>query len=270
MGDAVGAVRVEHRGPVLLITLDRPAKRNAVDEAMTLALDAAFDRFDDDPSVRVGVLAAAGPFFCAGSDLVAGAGPHTARGGQYGLVRRPRRKPLVAAVAGPALGGGFEMVLAADLVVAAHDAWFALPETTRGRVPAAGGLLRAPDRLPRNVAVELMLTGGRLDAERAHALGLVNRLVARDAVLRAALELALATCASAPQAVEQMLAGLEEIDAPAAEVGWGVTQAAMSTLLVSADRSEGNAAFVERRPPRWLPDDDVRRRVLGETEGGQQ
>ncbi len=268
-GGVAGAVLVEQRGPVLLMTLDRPAKRNAVDEAMTLALDTALDRLEDDPSVRVGVLAARGPYFCAGSDLVAGAGPHTGRGGQYGLVQRRRRKPLVAAVAGPALGGGFEMVLAADLVVAAREAWFALPETTRGRVPAAGGLLRAPDRLPRNVAVELMLTGGRLSADRAYALGLVNRVVEPDDVLRSALELALATCAGSPQAVEQLLAGLEEIDAPVSRIGWAVTRAAMTTLLVSTDRTEGNAAFVERRPPRWLPDDGVRRRVLAEVDGAR-
>jgi enoyl-CoA hydratase len=255
-------VRVETRGPVLLVTLARPEKRNAVDEAVTLALDAAFDRLDDDPDLRVGVLAAEGPFFCAGSDLVSGAGPHTERGGMYGVIQRRRTKPLVAAVGGAALGGGFELVLACDLVVAARTAWFALPETTRGRVPAAGGLFRAPDRLPRNVAVELMLTAGRLDAERAHALGLVNRLVDAEQVLETALGLALATMASAPQAVEQLFAGLHAVSASGDEVGWATTHTAMTTLLTSTDRTEGNAAFVERRPPRWVPGDDVRKKVL--------
>ncbi|ONH31762.1 hypothetical protein BL253_08380 [Pseudofrankia asymbiotica] len=257
-------VRAEARGPVLLVTLDRPEKRNAVNEEMTLALDAAFDRLDDDPGLRVGVLAAQGPFFCAGTDLRTGAGPHTKRGGMYGVIKRRRTKPLVAAVGGPALGGGFELVLAADLVVAARTAWFALPETTRGRVPAAGGLFRAPDRLPRNVALELMLTAGRIEAERAHRLGLVNRLVDADEVLPSALALALATCVSAPEAVAQLFAGLRAVSDGADEVGWRSTHEAMTTLRGSGDRAEGNAAFEERRAPRWVPDDAVRRVVLGE------
>lgn len=260
-----GPVRVEVRGPVLLVTLARPEKRNAVDEAVTLALDAAFDRFDDDPELRVAVLAADGAFFCAGSDLVSGAGPHTERGGMYGVIQRRRTKPLVAAVSGPALGGGFELVLAADLVVAARSAWFALPETTRGRVPAAGGLFRAPERLPRNLAVELMLTAAHLAAPRAHELGLVNRLVDDPAdVLPVALELALATCVSAPEAVHQLYLGLHALGAAGDEVGWSTTHTAMTTLLSSEDRSEGNAAFVERRAPRWVPSDAVRREVLGQ------
>lgn len=256
-------VRVETRGPVLLVTLNRPEKRNAVDEAMTLALDAAFDRLDDDPDLRVAVLAAEGPVFCAGTDLRAGAGPHTPRGGMYGVIKRRRSKPLVAAVQGPALGGGFELVLAADLVVATTTAWFALPETTRGRVPAAGGLFRASDRLPRNVAAELMLTAGRLEAERAHALGFVNRLVEPHEVVASALELALATCVSAPAALVQLYDGRHTLDAGSEEVGWAATNAAMTALLESEDRTEGNMAFIERRLPHWVPDDDVRRAVLG-------
>ncbi|MEU1304440.1 enoyl-CoA hydratase-related protein [Streptomyces shenzhenensis] len=256
-------VRIETRGPVLLVTLDRPEKRNAMNAEMTLALDVAFDRLDDDPALRVGVLAAEGPFFCAGTDLRTGAGPHTERGGMYGVIRRRRLKPLVAAVGGPALGGGFELVLAADLVVAARDAWFALPETTRGRVPAAGGLFRAPDRLPRNVAVELMLTAGRLEAERAHQLGLANRLTEAKDVLAEALDLALATCVGAPEAVAELFSGLHVVAAAGDEAGWAATHTAMTTLLSSDDRTEGNAAFVEGRAPRWVPDDDVRRKVLG-------
>ncbi|UGQ11113.1 enoyl-CoA hydratase-related protein [Yinghuangia sp. ASG 101] len=256
-------VRVATRGPVLLVTLDRPAKRNAVNAEMTLALDAAFDRLDGDPALRVGVLAAEGPYFCAGTDLRTGAGPHTARGGMYGVIRRRRHKPLVAAVAGPALGGGFELVLVADLVVASRDAWFALPETTRGRVPAGGGLFRAPDRLPRNIAVELMLTAGRLEAERAHHLGLVNRLTEPNDVLAEALDLALATCGGAPEAVAELFTALHASSAADDAAGWAATHTARTTLLASDDRTEGNAAFVERRAPRWVPDDDVRKEVLG-------
>ncbi|QSE88193.1 enoyl-CoA hydratase/isomerase family protein [Rhodococcus pseudokoreensis] len=246
-----GAVRVRAVGPVLQVTLDRPHKRNAVDPAMTLGLEAAFARLEADPDLRVCVLAAAGDFFCAGSDLVLGAGPHTADGGQYGMIRRSRTKPLVAAVDGPALGGGFEMVLAADLVVASCNAWFALPEGARGRLPGAGGLMRAPARLPRNVAVEMMLTGARLDAARAYDLGLVNRLVEPGAVLRTAFDLALDAIASAPESVAQILRGLERIEEPGEELGWGVTAEAMDVVRGSSDHTEGTAAFVERRPPRW-------------------
>lgn len=250
-------------GPILQVTLDRPHKRNAVDPAMTSGLEAAFTRLESDPALRVCVLAATGDYFCAGSDLVLGAGPHTADGGQYGMIRRSRTKPLVAAVDGPALGGGFEMVLAADLVVASRAAWFTLPEGARGRLPAAGGLLRAPSRLPRNVAVEMMLTGARLEAVRAHDLGLVNRLVEPgEEVLRAAFELALATTASAPESVAQILGGLERTERPAERLGWAVTADAMGVLLDLADRTEGTAAFVERRPPAWAIDAEERTAIL--------
>lgn len=260
--DGEDVVRVRAVGPILQVTLDRPDKRNAVNPAMTFGLEAAFARLESDPALRVGVLAATGDYFCAGSDLVLGAGPHTAEGGQYGLIRRSRTKPLITAVDGPALGGGFEIVLAADLVIASHAAWFTLPEGARGRLPAAGGLLRAPSRLPRNVAVEMMLTGARLDAVRAHELGLVNRLVEPGKVLRAAFELALATTASAPESVAQILSGLERTEEPVERLGWAVTADAMGVLLGSADRTEGTAAFIERRTPAWAIDADERTEIL--------
>lgn len=255
-------VRVRAVGPILHITLDRPHKRNAVNPAMTFGLEAAFARLESDPALRVCVLAATGDYFCAGSDLVLGAGPHTADGGQYGLIRRSRTKPLIAAVDGPALGGGFEIVLTADLVVASEVAWFTLPEGARGRLPAAGGLLRAPSRLPRNVAVEMMLTGARLDAARAHELGLVNRLVEPGEALRAAFELALETTASAPESVAEILRGLERTEEPVERLGWAVTADAMGVLLGSADRTEGTAAFMERRTPAWAIDADERTEIL--------
>ncbi|MFJ9390840.1 enoyl-CoA hydratase-related protein [Nocardioides sp. NPDC101246] len=259
-------VQVRAVGPILQVTLDRPHKRNAVDPAMTSGLEAAFTRLESDPALRVCVLAATGDYFCAGSDLVLGAGPHTAEGGQYGMIRRSRSKPLVAAVDGPALGGGFEMVLAADLVVASRTAWFTLPEGARGRLPAAGGLLRAPARLPRNVAVEMMLTGTRLEAVRAHELGLVNRLAEPGEVLRAAYELALATTASAPESVAQILRGLERTEEPAEKLGWAVTSDAMAVLLGSAGRTEGTAAFVERRTPAWAIGAEERSAILDATD----
>ena len=251
-------VQVRRAGPVMVVTLDRPEKRNAVNAAMTGALALAFDELEARTDLRVGVLEGAGPVFCAGSDLVEGAGRSTSSGGEYGFVRRPRTKPVVAAVEGPALGGGFELVLACDLVVAARGASFSLPEATRGRVPNAGGLFRGAGRLPRNVALELMLAGTRLDAERAHALGLVNRLVEPGEALAVALDLALDVCGSAPGSVEAVLAALRALDAEREAAGWRVTGDSVAALRGSAERVEGNAAFHERRPPSWSPDrDDV-------------
>src|SRR3712207_3436178 len=149
---------------------------------MALAIEEALDELEADPSLRAGVLTAEGPVFCAGTDLKDSAEKRTERGGEYGLLRRERSKPLVAAVDGPAVGGGFEVVLACDLVVASTRATFSLPETLRGVVATGGALFRGPRSLPYHVAVELLLTGAVLAAERAWSLGLVNRLVSDQPV----------------------------------------------------------------------------------------
>src|SRR4051794_14293515 len=154
--------------------MDRPGKRNAVDAAMTAQLSAALDLLEDDDELWVGVLTGTGGAFSAGTDLIAGAGEPTPRGGPYGVVRRVRAKPLIAAVEGLALGGGMEMVLACDLVVAGRGATFGLPEVARGLVATCGGLFRGPRALPRNVARELLYTGERLGAERAERPRLVH------------------------------------------------------------------------------------------------
>lgn len=244
-------VVVERHGPVLLVVLDRPEKRNAVDEAMTRGLDAAFARLESEPSLRAGVLAANGPVFCAGSDLLGGPGEPTPEGGPYGLAGRARRKPLVAAVDGPALGGGFELVLSCDLVVASTRAAFSLPEAGRGRVANAGGLFRAPDRLPRNLALELLLTGGQLDATRAYQVGLVNRLTEPGAAVAGAVDLATEICRSSPRAVARVLGARRAVEAAGEEAGWRATGTAVAELRGSADWVEGTAAFREKRPPRW-------------------
>ncbi|MDT9592154.1 enoyl-CoA hydratase-related protein [Nocardioides zeae] len=239
-------------GPVPVVELDRPHRRNAIDAATTAALDAAFDRLEDDPTLRAAVLGGRGPAFCAGSDVIDGPGTPTARGGWYGVVRRGPLKPVVAAVDGPALGGGFELVLACDLVVASTAASFGLPEATRARLALAGGLFRAADRLPRNVATELLLTGGRLDAARAHALGLVNRLVAPGDALATAVALATDLCRdAAPTSVEETLRVTRRLDAAAEADAWAATAAAAERVAASPDRAEGTAAFRERRAPRW-------------------
>jgi enoyl-CoA hydratase/carnithine racemase len=231
--------------------MERAAKRNAIDAEMTAALDSALNDLDDDPDLWAGVLAGTAVAFSAGTDLVSGAGAPTERGGNYGVVRRDRRTPLIAAVEGMAYGGGFELVLACDLVVASRLAQFALPETALGLVANCGALFRAPRALPRNVAHEMLLTGEPLDAERAWSLGLVNRLVEPGAAEAAALELAGKVCARAPLAQTATLRAVAAAVSAEDERGWAATEQAWTTIESSADAAEGKAAFTEKRTPRW-------------------
>jgi len=189
--------------------------------------------------------------FSAGTDLVAGAGAPTERGGPYGVVRRDRSTPLIAAVEGLALGGGMELVLASDLVVAGRSAAFGLPEVARGLVATCGGLFRGPRALPLNVARELLLTGDRLGAERAERLGFVNVLTDDGTAVAAALELAQRICRNAPVAVRASLRAVEELSGAADDLGWSATGRAIAAIEVSADAQEGVAAFTAKRPPRW-------------------
>ncbi|MCH6168443.1 enoyl-CoA hydratase-related protein [Pseudonocardia alaniniphila] len=245
------AVTVERRARILLVRMERAAKRNAIDAGMTAALDAALNELDDDPELWAGVLAGSPEAFSAGTDLVAGAGGPTARGGNYGVVRRDRSTPLVAAVEGIAYGGGFELVLACDLVVAARTARFALPETARGLVANCGALFRAPRALPRNIANEMLLTGEPLDAERAWSLGLVNALVEPGEAEAAALALAERVCANAPIAQRATLGAVSEVVADEESRGWSATERAQIMVNMSQDADEGVAAFREKRSPRW-------------------
>jgi len=258
---ARGPVRVSVEGQALVVTLDRP-KANAIDSATSRALYVAFDRLRSDPRLRVGILTGAGErFFSAGWDLKAAAagegieadhGP----GGFAGLTEFfDLGKPVIAAVNGLAFGGGFELVLAADLVVAAEHAEFALTEVTLGLVADAGGLLRLPARLPRAIAVECLLTGRRLTAAEAARWGLVNRVVPAAEVMPAARELAGAICASAPLAVAAVLEILRETDGIGVREGFSVLRSAAlpayRAMLDSQDAREGARAFAERRKPQW-------------------
>jgi len=244
-------VTTERHGRVLLVRIDRPHKRNAIDAATTAGLDAALNLLDDDPDLWAGVLAGTPVAFSAGTDLAAGAGSATPRGGKYGVVRRHRTTPLIAAVEGLAYGGGFEIVLSCDLVVAARTARFALPETARGLVANCGALFRAPRALPLNIAREMLLTGNPLDAERAWSLGLVNRLVEAGEAERAAVELAERVCANAPVAQRLSLLAVAAADAEREALGWAATEQADVEVNASADAAEGVAAFREKRAPRW-------------------
>jgi enoyl-CoA hydratase/carnithine racemase len=247
--DAVVATR--RHDHVLVISLQREAKRNAIDRATADALDAALNELDDDESLWAGVLSGTTAVFSAGSDLTARGDYVTARGGEYGIVRRSRRTPLIAAVEGPALGGGLEIVLACDLVVASETARFGLPEVSIGVVPTCAGLFRAPRALPLNVARQLVLTGRPIDARRAYEVGLVNVLTAPGGALAGALDLAAQICANAPVSVQACLEAVNDGAAAGDEDGWARTEQALAAAAASPDAREGVAAFLEKRAPRW-------------------
>lgn len=245
-------VRQDVRGRTLVIRLDREEKRNAINGVMTAGLDAALNRLDDDPDLWVGVLTGTPSLFCAGTDLREGSGEPTARGGEYGIIRRRRDTPLIAAVEGVALGGGFEIALACDLIVAAESAVFGLPESRRGLVATSGALFRAPRALPVNVARELLITGNTLTARRAYDLGVVNEVTGTGAALAGALAMADSVCASSPTSVRESLRAVHDLTAGDDQLGWEVTARARETIMSSADLREGLDAFFERRAPRWL------------------
>lgn len=244
-------VTVETSGHVAIISMNREAKRNAVDRQLADEIDEALNRLEDDPELWVGVLTGTDTVFSAGSDLTAGGDYVTARGGEYGIIRRQRSKPLIAAVEGVALGGGFEIVLSCDLVVASYDARFGLPEVARGVLPTCGALFRAPRALPLNVARELMLTGVPLDAARAERLGLVNLLTAPGGAVAAATELAEQIVANAPLSVRACVEVVHAVTGATDDIGWDATAAAMAQIRATADTREGVRAFLEKRPPIW-------------------
>ncbi len=241
-------------GDVWVVTLDRPAVRNAIDALTARLLERAVDDAEADDSVRAVVLTGAGGSFCAGMDLAGanrGEFPVTERRGPLGLTAEPPSKPTVAAVEGAALAGGFELALCADLVVAADDAVFGLPEVKRGLLAAAGGLWRTAVRLPRPVALELALVGEPLPASRLAELGLVNRVVPAGSTLTEALDLAHRIAANAPLSVR---VGKQVVDAAPTwdpEEAFGRQSELASPVLLSEDATEGVAAFAEKREPQW-------------------
>ncbi len=250
------SVDFEQRGPFAVIKINRPEARNAVNGAVATGIEEAIDRIEADDSIWVGILTGEPPVFCAGADLKEinsgnAAGLATKKGGFAGFVQRERTKPVIAAVDGPALAGGTEIVLASDLVVASTTATFGIPEVKRSLVAGAGGLFRLGRKIPLNVAMELTLTGDPIDAARAHHFGLVNRLVEPGQALDEAIKLAEQICANAPVAVrESRKIVLEATNAPD-DVGWSMSAAGMGVAMSSEDFSEGLTAFIEKRPPVW-------------------
>jgi enoyl-CoA hydratase/carnithine racemase len=250
------AVEFEQRGPFAIVKINRPEARNAVNPAVAQGIEDAVDRIESDDSIWVGILTGEPPVFCAGADLKEinsgnAAGLATARGGFGGIVTRERTKPMIAAVDGPALAGGTEIVLSCDLVVASSTATFGIPEVKRSLVAAAGGLFRLGRKIPFNIAMELALTGDPISAELAHHHGLVNRLCEPGEALDVATALAEQICANAPVAVrESRRVVLEATHAPD-EVGWKLSAEGMAAAMRSEDFREGLTAFIEKRPPRW-------------------
>jgi enoyl-CoA hydratase len=247
-------VLTERRGRVLLITINRPDQRNAVNAAVSHGIAAALDELDADPGLSVGVLTGAGKGFCAGMDLkafVAGERPHVEGRGFAGITERSADKPLIAAIEGFAVAGGLEVALACDLIVAARGARLGVPEVKRSLVAAGGALLRLPRMLPRNVANELALTGDPIDAARAYELGLVNRLAEPGQALEAALELAEAIAANGPLALAATKRIMvESADWPDAEF-FERQREISDPVFASEDAREGATAFSERREPVW-------------------
>ena len=251
-------VRVSREGEhIAIVQLNRPQARNAVSSALAVGLDRAVKAVEADAAVRVVILTGSGPAFCAGADLkemAAGGAPNTRStpdGGFAGFVFAPRRKLWIAAVNGPAVAGGFEIMLACDLAIASSSAVFGLPEVKRGLAATAGGLFRLPRRVPRGLALEMIASGDPIDAARAERLGLVNRVVAPEQLLPEALALAARVAANAPLAVEWSL-GLArratDVDEPALRrEAHELTQ----RILATDDAREGPRAFAEHRAPRW-------------------
>ena len=251
-------VRVSREGEhIAIVQLNRPQARNAVSSALGVGLDRAVKAVEADASVRVVILTGAGPAFCAGADLkemAAGGAPMTRStpdGGFAGFVFAPRRKLWIAAVNGAAVAGGFEILLACDIAIASSAATFGLPEVKRGLSAAAGGIFRLPRRVPLGVALEMIATGDPIDARRAEALGLVNRVVEPERLLPEAIALAQRVAVNAPLAVEWSLkVARHAMDHDEAELRRQARQV-IDVIHASDDAKEGPRAFAERRAPQW-------------------
>jgi enoyl-CoA hydratase/carnithine racemase len=248
------AVLTERRGSVLLITLNRPEVRNAVNAAVAEGIGGALDELDADGELTVGILTGTGGFFCAGMDLgafVKGESPWFGDRGFAGIAQRGSRKPLIAAIEGFAVAGGFEVAIACDLLVAAKGAKLGIPEAKRSLVAAGGALLRLPRRMPYHVVMELALTGDPLPAERFHELGVVNRLAEPGTAVHVALELAAAIARNGPLALAASKAIIERQFDWSAEEMWARQGELSGPVFASEDAKEGASAFKEKREPVW-------------------
>jgi enoyl-CoA hydratase len=254
MSETEADALVTRHGPVLQITLNRPAQRNALTRAAGLLIAAALDDLDSDAALSVGIITGAGGNFCSGMDLrrfASGEVVALPGRGLGGLTQRPPAKPLIAAVEGYAVAGGFELVLACDIVVAGRSARFGLPEVRRGLAARGGGLFRLPRRMPWAIAAELILTGDLIDAERAADLGLANRVVSDGTALTEAMVLAGKIAANAPLAVMASKRVMTESASWPLQECFQRQSAMTDPVFASEDAREGALAFAEKRPPVW-------------------
>jgi enoyl-CoA hydratase/carnithine racemase len=252
----MAVVEFERRENVALVTLNRPDARNAINPEVSQTIAAVLDEIEADPALRAVVVTGRGEVFSAGADLKVVAQGNAndiarGKGGFAGLVTRDFPKPIIAAVNGPALAGGFEIVLSCDLVVAAEGARFGIPEVKRGLMAAAGGLIRLPKRIPLAIALELAMTGDPIDAPRALQLGLVNRVVPAEQVVDEAIALANRIGENSPIAVRNSRRLVREAAELSEADGWTRTMELMMPVFESGDAVEGATAFAEKRPPVW-------------------
>lgn len=246
-------VLTEVRGGILIITINRPEAKNAMNKAAAEGIAAAIDRLDGDDNLRVGILTGAGGTFCSGMDLkgfLRGESPIVEGRGFGGITQKGPAKPLIAAVEGYALAGGMELMISCDLIVANRDAKFGIPEAKRGLAAAAGGLMKLPDLIPPKIAMELALTGEFIDAQRAFDLGLINR-VTDGSALDAAIGLANAITANGPIAVRVSKQIVVESRGWSLEERWDRQAALLPQVFMSEDAREGSLAFAEKRKPAW-------------------
>jgi len=248
------AVLIDVADGIMTVTINRPEAKNAANKAVAEGIAAAMDQLDETDDIRVGILTGAGGTFCAGMDLkafVSGEMPTVEGRGFAGVTEKPPRKPLIAAVEGFALAGGLELAITCDLIVAAEDSRFGIPEAKRGLAAAAGGLLRLPRQIPPRLAMELALTGDFIDASRALAVGLINEVVPAGEALDGARALAARIAANGPLAVAvSKRVIVESADWPAAEM-WQRQNELVMPIFGSEDAIEGSTAFAEKRAPNW-------------------
>ena len=239
---------------ILTVTLNRPKARNAANKALAEGVAAAMDRLDSDDSIHVAILTGAGGTFCSGMDLkafVTGETPNVEGRGFAGLTEATPRKPLIAAVEGYALAGGLELAISCDLIVAADDAKFGIPEVKRGLAAAAGGLIKLPRQIPKRLAMELALTGDFISAQRAYDIGLINEVVPAGTALEAAKALAARIVANGPLAVEISKQVVLQSEDWSADEMWQKQQELTMPVFISEDAIEGSVAFAEKRAPNW-------------------
>jgi enoyl-CoA hydratase len=248
-------IKIEIVDRIQIITINRPEARNAINAEVAQALADALDQFDANDGVIVGILTGAGNSFSAGMDLKAfargGERPYIPGRGFAGICEKPPGKPIIAAVEGYALAGGCEIALACDLIVAADNAQFGLPEVKRGLVPGSGGMLRLPKRIPHHIAMEMVLTGTMMPAARACQYGLVNRLTEPGQALEGALALARVIAGNGPLAVRTAKQVLTESKDWRQEDMFDLQRPRIAPIFASADAKEGSTAFAEKRPPVW-------------------